>query len=552
MSNIQEHNNPQEVTSIEEMPVTYTPRWSECIGVFNEGVGLSNRENEETHYLKHVIVGREWDSQLTITEYRELATERINDINAETTIELCQTEDLAVVKYNIDTGEVGIARRDDGLIKTFFRPNDIHYILRKVDAGLWGEPDIADGFEFTSQASFTDDPHKRYLFERLEILALELPSQSNEVVMEFAGENVDSDNLLLLISRLGEYRFIIFELQRRVLTEEQRNSVFVLRKIVTKAVASFEALEKYRSQNLIHFIKTGLMNALDFQEELWARSTDLILELDEFDSALIKRSLLGFAMTELRVLQLYRRMLDIDLLTNEQRLRKSDIFLKYLFYKLALRFNYRETNLVSPENFFWRQMAERLPLTENINQNDETPERVIDYLELNSHKIKTRNIREITMSNPHYTNDIVVLDGKWDLSKLINSKTIIITTGCSLHAELLDRPHAEILRDEIDNRGDLASGKRAIVISDIWWMKQQELQDLPTIAIGGPNTSQMVSELTKNVGKQGINSGIYNAMEKSPSKIALWGEVAAETRTEVEKFIQHPEGLKKFLRTFWD
>jgi hypothetical protein len=78
-------------------------------------------------------------------------------------------------------------RRDDGLIKTFFRPNDAHYVLRKVDSGLWGEPAIADGFESSVQSSdFADDPQNFYLFSRLEELAMELPQQAHEMVAAFA------------------------------------------------------------------------------------------------------------------------------------------------------------------------------------------------------------------------------------------------------------------------------------------------------------------------------------------------------------------------------
>jgi hypothetical protein len=91
---------------------------------------------------------------------------------------------VAVVKYNLDTGDLGVARGDDGAIKTFFRPNDIQYIMRKVRVGAWAEPAAADGFErATDTLSFSDHPEVTYLFSRLERLGLELPSQTHETVL---------------------------------------------------------------------------------------------------------------------------------------------------------------------------------------------------------------------------------------------------------------------------------------------------------------------------------------------------------------------------------
>ena len=298
---------------------------------------------------------------MSLTEYCTRATQHLDDLGADTIVELCQAEDLAVIKYNLDTGELGIARRDDGLIKTFFRPNDVHYVLRKVDAGLWGEPAIAEGFKLTAQTpNFADDPQKLHLFERLEELALELPGQAHAVVMAFAEKLSSANELLLLLARLGEYRFIIFELQRRILTEEQSDDVFALRKKIVGAVASFEGLERYRSQELMESVKTSLEDEIKKQEHLWGQETSLITDLDEFESSLTERELIGYAMLELRVLGLHRRMPGLDLTLYEYRLRKSDIYLRSVFYQLAIRFIHRETRLVSPEGFFWRRMAENI------------------------------------------------------------------------------------------------------------------------------------------------------------------------------------------------
>ena len=361
MSPIQRPDMSLENITPEGTAQPFAPCWSGCSGVFNEGNALSSAENERIHHHKHAIVGREWGREMPIAEYRDRATQHLNGLTAETIVELCQVDDLAVVKYNLDTGEIGIVRRDDGLIKTFFRPNDVNYVLRKVDSGFWGEPAIADGFELSAQASdFADDPLNFHLFGRLEELAMELPNQACEMVTAFAESTPSIRDLMLLLARLGECRFIIFEFQRRILTEAQSDAVFALRKKIVGAVASFEGLERYRSQDLTEAVKTSLEVEVKKQEEWWTQATALVTDLDEFESSLIEREMVGYVMLELRILQLHQRMLGIDLILFELRLHKSDINLRGIFYQMATRFNHRETRRISPEGVFWRRMAENV------------------------------------------------------------------------------------------------------------------------------------------------------------------------------------------------
>ena len=351
-------DTPAKIAALEESAQPFAPSWDGCSGVFNDGNGLSSVENERIHHHKHAVVGREWEREMPLAEYRARATAHLNSLEREKIVELCQVEDLAVVKYNLDTGEVGIVRRDDGLIKTFFRPNDAHYLLRKVDSGLWGEPAIADGFESSVQSSdFADDPQNFYLFSRLEELALELSHQAHEMVAAFAQTESTARDMVLLLARLGECRFIVFEFQRRILTEAQSDAVFLLRKKIVGAIASFEGLERYRPQELIASVKLSLENEIKKQEDWWAQAATLVTDLDDLEASLLERERVGFALLELRVLQLHQRMLGIDLLPFECRIQRSDINLRGVFYQLATRFNLREARRVSPEAFFWRRMA---------------------------------------------------------------------------------------------------------------------------------------------------------------------------------------------------
>jgi hypothetical protein len=180
------------------------------------------------------------------------------------------------------------------------------------------------------------------------------------MVTVFAEKAPSAEHLVLLLARLGEYRFIIFEFQRRILTGAQSDSVFTLRKKIVGATASFEGLERFRSEQLIGILKMGLEDVIKKQEKWWAQATELITDLDELENSLVGREIIGYAMLELRVLQLHRRLLDIDLTPFESRLQKSDINLRGNFYQLATRYDHREGPRVSPEGFFWRRMARNI------------------------------------------------------------------------------------------------------------------------------------------------------------------------------------------------
>jgi hypothetical protein len=133
-----------------------------------------------------------------------------------------------------------------------------------------------------------------------------------------------------------------------------------MRKKIVSAVASFEALERYRSDSLIEWAKASLEWHIQRQEDLWRQALDLISSAEEFDNSLTHREFIGYGLLELKVLQLHSRMLPLDLSIYEQRLGRSDIHLMSTFYPLAVRFDYRSSYTVSPEPFFWRQMARHL------------------------------------------------------------------------------------------------------------------------------------------------------------------------------------------------
>jgi len=322
----------------------FRPQWSECVGTFADTFAQSSRENEETHYRKHCVVGREWDQDVSITDYRDKATRHLNNVSDESVIELCQAEDFAVVKYDLETGELGIARRDDGSIKTFFRPADHSYVTRKVTAGIWGEPDIVGGFEEQPASFEFSNTETQLYYQRLEALALELGPQSHSLALAFSeGEPIARD-LFSFLGRLGEYRFVAFELQRSILTEEQDEAIFNLQKKITMATASFEAIERYRANELVDLTKESLENALTSQEGLWTTANDLIKSTDQLECSLNDRRALGYALLQLKVLQIHGRLTELDVFPFEQRLKRSDIYFRNALFSLNPLYGNNITN----------------------------------------------------------------------------------------------------------------------------------------------------------------------------------------------------------------
>lgn len=322
----------------------FRPRWSGCVGTFADTFAQSSRENEETHYRKHCVVGREWEQDVSLTDYRNKATRHLNNVSDESVIELCQAEDLAVVKYDLETGELGIARRDDGSIKTFFRPGDHWYVTRKVTAGLWGEPDIVDGY-VEQPASFEfSNAETRMHYQRLEDIALEIVPQSHALVLSFSEGDPIAGELFSFLARLGEYRFVAFELQRSIMTEEQDVAIFSLQKKIAIATVSFEALERYRESELVGLTEECFENSLISQEELWPTANDLIKSSDQLECSLIDRRALGYAMLQLRVLQIHGRLTALDLFSFEQRLKRNDIYFRSAMFSLNPLFGNGLTN----------------------------------------------------------------------------------------------------------------------------------------------------------------------------------------------------------------
>jgi hypothetical protein len=176
-----------------------------------------------------------------------------------------------------------------------------------------------------------------------------------------------------------------------------------------------------------------------------------------------------------------------------------------------------------------------------------------------------------TMSNPKYTDDFVRLETSPDTNSVINPETVFIVVGTSVPAELLDRPVAEFLRDQIDRRGRGLQFHRAIVVTDTaWYAKPETFSKNPTIAVGGPPANELSSHLNDQAeqprsavefadkrvvpGPETI-SGAFTPNREVP-QIALWGRTAGATKKAIERYALSEEGLlgfrlDEFLQIAW-
>jgi pyrimidine deaminase RibD-like protein len=168
----------------------------------------------------------------------------------------------------------------------------------------------------------------------------------------------------------------------------------------------------------------------------------------------------------------------------------------------------------------------------------------------------------VSLVNPRYDNDLAALDGKWLLEPVINEETIVIVAADTLIGELLDRPTAARIRDEIDRRGEPNRYRRAIVLGDavlrdtVVRDSRRTLGKCPTISIGGveinPSTKAIRASAAERGGKEfALPGGTAVYVNDGAPRVAIWGPTAADTHSAAVGYISAPQGLAEFLRICW-
>ena len=124
--------------------------------------------------------------------------------------------------------------------------------------------------------------------------------------------------------------------------------------------------------------------------------------------------------------------------------------------------------------------------------------------------------------------------------KLVDTdETIVLVTGASLSAEERDHPLAYRLKAEIDRRGAGHAYRRAVVVTDMWYLDNRIFHLNPTIALGGPGANGVAQEFSA------VLPTLYNREEQvfvqadfegDQKRAAVWGVNAASTAVAVEVF----------------
>jgi hypothetical protein len=156
--------------------------------------------------------------------------------------------------------------------------------------------------------------------------------------------------------------------------------------------------------------------------------------------------------------------------------------------------------------------------------------------------------------NPHYASDLKLLDENFQVSNLITPETILVITGTGVIAELLDRPCAAILRENIDSLGQNRPHRRGILLSDTLWLSNPNLKLCPVISVGGPPANQASKAILEGSAEKSRwkrDGGILGAFWRRDNVplVALWGDTALSTRKSVEHYLT--KGLLDFVSMCW-
>jgi len=125
--------------------------------------------------------------------------------------------------------------------------------------------------------------------------------------------------------------------------------------------------------------------------------------------------------------------------------------------------------------------------------------------------------------------------------KLVDTdETVVLVIGASATAVERDLPLAQRLQAEIDRRGDGLAYRRAVVVSDAWYLENRPFHLYPTIAIGGPGANGVSQEFSA------LLPTLYNRLEQvfvqadfegEAKRAAVWGVNADHTGAAIEVFM---------------
>jgi hypothetical protein len=129
---------------------------------------------------------------------------------------------------------------------------------------------------------------------------------------------------------------------------------------------------------------------------------------------------------------------------------------------------------------------------------------------------------------------------------------LMIVVGATPRAELVDRPLALTLREQIDRWIDLSGCEqplRPLICTDLWFLNDEPLQSRPTIAIGHPSVNAVSALLANRLPSAYVIEQQFEVQmdaELLDLQACLWGANQRGTASAVNAFTERY--LDGFLR----
>lgn len=142
------------------------------------------------------------------------------------------------------------------------------------------------------------------------------------------------------------------------------------------------------------------------------------------------------------------------------------------------------------------------------------------------------------------------------MAEIDTDRLICIVVGVQLRAELGDRPLAYRIEQEVRSRLEALLGKppeaqpprlAPVVISDVYYLNNDEIQTRPTISVGGPAMNALSATLVDQLPTAvAIEKTLVIQMdvEMTDPRCAVWGMDHLDTVRAVDLFVG------KYLDTF--
>ncbi len=130
---------------------------------------------------------------------------------------------------------------------------------------------------------------------------------------------------------------------------------------------------------------------------------------------------------------------------------------------------------------------------------------------------------------------------------------IFLVTGSDLVAEQKDRPLAYFLKTHVDRYGGQEKSRCGIVVSDLWYLANEQVQSYPTISVGGPAVNNLSRQYWHRLPVALAVDNVFVIQEDVTGedlRAAVWGMDFETTREAVQTFYQKGY-LRILLEAAW-